>query len=271
MGRRAERKRRFLDAHPLCCFCGGTTAAATIDHIPARGLFLGRVWPDGYEFPACEACNAGASDDELMMAVAVRVLLFRDPSSTETQELENALSGLKYRLPHVLKKFRESSRVQARRFLRERGIETTNGGTELFVMHVPEEIQSAAMRYGAKLAKALHYKHTGQIAKCTAAVKVKVMTNADLMAPTFPLESLSVLTNGAVIQRGVTSLKGQFDYRFAITEDARASAFWALFGESTAMLLAVFSDSQEYEQHKAARLAARAGGLSLLEGLDQVT
>lgn len=272
MGRRAERKRRFLTAHPLCCFCGGKQAATTIDHIPARGLFLGRVWPDGYEFPACEACNAGASDDELLMSVAIRIFLHKEPSEQEERELELALSGVKHRHPNLLRQFRELTRVETRRFLRERGHGTTlaNGG-ELYVMNIPPEMSEAYGRYGTKLAKALHYLHAGKITPATAEIKVRALTNADLIKLPFPADVLNILTNGTQIGRGTTSLAEQFSYRFAITDDAEASAFWVTFGESTAMLLAVFSDAERYARTKATRLAGRQVDAQVVAVLDTVT
>jgi hypothetical protein len=39
MAQRTSRKARFLKEHPLCCFCGGTRAATTLDHVPPRLAF----------------------------------------------------------------------------------------------------------------------------------------------------------------------------------------------------------------------------------------
>jgi len=44
---------RFLAEDPVCCFCGGSRAAETGDHVPGRAIFLERKWPEGYLFPAC--------------------------------------------------------------------------------------------------------------------------------------------------------------------------------------------------------------------------
>jgi len=72
MGDRARRRREFLKKHPLCCFCGGTTPATTIDHVPSRQLFNNKGWPEGYEFPACELCNGAARDAEQVVAMLAR-------------------------------------------------------------------------------------------------------------------------------------------------------------------------------------------------------
>jgi hypothetical protein len=51
------KKKLFLAKHPHCCFCGGTESATTLDHVPPKACFPAGYWPEGFEFPACEACN----------------------------------------------------------------------------------------------------------------------------------------------------------------------------------------------------------------------
>ena len=63
-----DRKRRehFFAKHPFCCFCGGATPAIEEDHIPARHLFRGRQWPEGYV--SCMRClQRRVLADELVM------------------------------------------------------------------------------------------------------------------------------------------------------------------------------------------------------------
>jgi hypothetical protein len=48
IGDSKRRKNKFLAEHPWCCFCGGSEKATTEDHQPARSLFDGRRWPEGY-------------------------------------------------------------------------------------------------------------------------------------------------------------------------------------------------------------------------------
>jgi hypothetical protein len=51
LGRRKRKRLDLLDGNTLCCFCG-ERPAATEDHQPAKALFDGREWPEGYVFPA---------------------------------------------------------------------------------------------------------------------------------------------------------------------------------------------------------------------------
>src|SRR5258708_15176126 len=84
----------FLKAHPLCCFCGGTKPATTVDHIPARSCFVGRRWPEGYAFPACGDCNATTRITEAIAAAISRC--HPDPKdATQTAELLRLVEGIR--------------------------------------------------------------------------------------------------------------------------------------------------------------------------------
>ena len=155
MGHKSAKKPRFFDRHPTCCFCG-MAPSQTIDHIPARGLFLNRQWAEGYEFPACTACNSGSSDDELMMSLLVRLRLAAGASPQAHKEVANAISGLKHRMPELQRQFKEVSRTQTRQYFRERGLSSPRlpGVGELYLMKPPDEVWRGVERYGLKLGKA---------------------------------------------------------------------------------------------------------------------
>src|ERR1700678_3270769 len=69
---RLTKQKRFLADHPFCCFCGGTVASATIDHVPNKAFFANRDWPEGYEFPSCWNCQRGSRVSELVCAAVMR-------------------------------------------------------------------------------------------------------------------------------------------------------------------------------------------------------
>ncbi|MDO8767279.1 MAG: hypothetical protein Q7K57_00940 [Burkholderiaceae bacterium] len=121
-------------------------------------------------------------------------------------------------------------------------------------MTVPPAVLEAADRYAVKLAKALHYFHTGRVVPPNAAVKVRVLTNAEAFGATFLDQVLQTLTAKPQIRRAQTSLNGQFDYNYVVVEEGAASAFVVSFGNSTVMVLMVFNDAQRYEESKARRL-----------------
>ncbi len=62
----------FLRDHPVCCFCGGTEAAVTIDHQPPKILFPKKHRPKGLEFPACKVCQEQTRGDEPVVSLIAR-------------------------------------------------------------------------------------------------------------------------------------------------------------------------------------------------------
>jgi hypothetical protein len=259
MGQRSKRNAEFLAAHPVCCFCGGGKSSETIDHIPARALFLNRQWPEGYAFPACAACNAASRDDERLMALAVRIKISENYSDQAIAELERSVEGVRYRFPELARRFRELSRVETRQYLRERGVKGPTG--EIYVVEPPQELFDATNRYGAKLAKALHFKHTGSIVPAGAAVQCTTVTNGALLKEDFPKSILELLQSAPRIERHKTMLDDQFTYRFAIVESGDAAGYWVVWGESIGMLLAVFEDAERYAEVRATRMKAMSSPL----------
>lgn len=93
--------------------------------------------------------------------------------------------------------------------------------------------------FAAKLLMALHYRHTGAILPKTGLITYRWFTNADRRPETLD-EVLKVLKGSPELRRQTTSLKEQFDYRFAVESNACtaayfiqfASAFW-IFGLTT--------------------------------------
>ncbi|MHB8948750.1 MAG: hypothetical protein ACYC4S_06770 [Rhodoferax sp.] len=249
----AKRRRRdhFFAQHPLCCFCGGGTQSTTEDHIPARGLFLSRCWPEGYVFPACHTCNNSTSKDEFLLAWLVRIR-FGDYTKDNERDFERTCRDLLRVAPEIWKMLRIHSRVETRLLLGKARLLTPPLGMDVIhSMTVPPPILEAADRYGVKLAKALHYFHTTCVVPRDAAVKVRVLTNAEAMGADYLDRFLQVITAEPKISRAKTSLKGQFDYRFVVVEEFAASAFVVSFGHSTVMVLMVFCDPTRYEESKA--------------------
>lgn len=258
-GARRKKRERFFIQHPFCCFCGGGIKSATEDHIPARCLFLGRCWPEGYVFPACNDCNNSTSKDEFLIAWLVRINFVEDSKEAE-KEFDRICRDLQRSAPDVWATIRLHSRVETRRLLRSNNLVNRNvlpGADIVYSMTAPPAVLEAANRYAVKLAKALHYFHTGDVVPLNAAVKVKVLTNAEALGATYLDQVLQTLTERPEIRRAQTSLKGQFNYNFALLEEGAASAFVVSFGNSTVMVLIVFLDAQRYEESKARRMLER--------------
>jgi hypothetical protein len=65
--RKLTTTQKLVKTHPWCCFCGGSEAAVSLDHQPARIIFPDKHRPKGLEFPACAVCNNQTSPDEALV------------------------------------------------------------------------------------------------------------------------------------------------------------------------------------------------------------
>lgn len=259
MGNQRARRQQFFAQHPRCCFCGGEALATEIDHIPARHLFRNRQWPEGYEFPACSACNRASSLDELVMGALVRIRINDANNDVDKREVSESFGALNRRRPEWMQAIREFSRNETRRTLRENGLPmVTADGSEVYVMEMPPDIVDAAQRYAEKLGRALYYKVTGRPVPPLGGVSATSLTNTQWTSPTFPLEDLQILTSQPALSRSGIDLSDQFNYRYAIANTGDAAGFLVQFGESIVMLILAFDDAATYQQIKKERAAARS-------------
>lgn len=162
MGQAKNKRTRFFAEHPVCAFCGGQVPATTIDHIPARTCFPDRAGPEGFEFPACDKCQAATRLDEMAFAMFVRG---NDPSDENYRkdEVLSAYRGLKNNLPH-LAPFFGISRQDKRRTLREKGLKKPLNMSidDIPMIGFPLEIDAHLHRYARKIAAALYYREKGK-------------------------------------------------------------------------------------------------------------
>lgn len=246
-GAHKTRRAKFLSLHPRCCFCGGDVPTETEDHVPARGMFFGRRWPEGFVFPACGPCNHSASFDEMLMAWTCKVRL-GPYTAVEEREFGKACHEVARRAPDLWKAIVPHSRVETRNLLskvRSRD-DLARVADVLHSVALPEALFDAAERYGRKLAKALHYRHTSQIVPRDGVVKVRSFTNSEALTDEFPRDFVAVLGGRPEIRREKDYLDGQFTYRYAIAEGGAASAFAIVLGESLVILTAVFPDRNRF-------------------------
>jgi hypothetical protein len=82
MRQKLSKKARFLKNHPFCCFCGGTRAATTLDHVPPKACFPVGFWPDEFEFPSCNLCNNGTSKYDTIFGLYSMLMDFNEANRT---------------------------------------------------------------------------------------------------------------------------------------------------------------------------------------------
>lgn len=233
MGQRNLRLQRFLKEHPLCCFCGGTTPAATQDHLPPRSVFVGRQWPEGYVFPGCEACNAGSAERDSIFAMVTRF----DPTSADTPESvaesERLIRAFKERHPQLAREMIPSA-TDVRRWMRQHELRKPDGVAygEIPLVRVPKGMAEAVEAVSRKLILALHYKHTGRIVPADAEVSVYWWTNAQKLIGKFPSEAFNILKTTATLERGSISLQDQCSYKYEVLPDGTLGGYLIAFRQA---------------------------------------
>jgi len=163
MGQAKQKKSRYqrlLEDHPLCCLCGGVTKSSTVDHIPPQACFPRGFFPEGFEFPACEACNGSTKKEDQIFGYYMQMgnpdLFTKDLWSM--WKLQDGINN-NYASALLNTKLHNQAKAKA---LAEMGI-VVPAGTDLSNMPlagVSEEFLEAAVTIGRKIACAIYYKET---------------------------------------------------------------------------------------------------------------
>ena len=225
------RRLQFLKLHPSCVYCGD--AASTTDHCPPRCFFVRRHWPETYEFPACEKCNAEARLDEQGLAVLIRTPLKETLNELDQQEWEKLVDGVRNNQPRLLAEWTDISRNEIKRdlrstfgrdvgdLLRQRGWGAANIGplTERMIT-----------RFMIKLGKALYYKHNAHIFDGILYVNHIALTARDT-TPEYIESILKMAPALAAIERNRKPLSEQFIYRFNNSPEGQVMYAVVQFGD----------------------------------------
>lgn len=226
-------RERFLLRHPLCAFCGD--AATTIEHCPPRALFQERAWPEGFEFPACESCNSGTADIDLVVSMLARMDPIGNAGDTDGKQagyMRNVNGGF----PRLFREMMPTA-VEARRFNRQCGIVPGPGQSHQQVcpVKVPKDIDAAVCVFARKLTQAIFYQKTRTIFPSSGRLALNWFTNADLFREgRYIVFELLKQIGGEVpvLQRAGTNLSSQFQFKWSISDDGRYVVLQALFGNA---------------------------------------
>jgi hypothetical protein len=181
MGAAAHHRRKFLREHHVCAFCGGTAIATTIEHCPPRAMFQFRQWPEGFEFPSCDSCNAGSSDEDLLVAVMARMDPFHNRGDLDGSHL-GLMRAVNKQFPGFFQKMMPSP-SEARRVNRDLGVAPQPGQThqQAGPVKVPDELHDAVCVFARKLAKSIYYLDAGTPFPNDGCLLLNWFTNADLL------------------------------------------------------------------------------------------
>jgi hypothetical protein len=239
---------RFLAENPLCCFCGGSIEATTVDHVPNRAFFVDRDWPEGYEFPSCASCQDASRGAELACTAVLR-----SAPATKQIDYKEIAKHLKGLATNDLEAFREfigperSSGLTLPAAVRAR-LHRPDG----VLFNLGPKIHAYIDEYVIKLTKALYYKHCGRAVPAEAVIEFAIASNAEIgqqrerqiNAMRFPGTPMLVRCSNARTKGPVSE---QFAYSFLGSEPPGDAVFkirlhQALIVASTVMLNPVDSD-----------------------------
>jgi hypothetical protein len=230
MGEAKARARAILDLSRVCIFCGGNAPSETVDHQPARALFDRKEWPEGYAFPACWACNQKSKDAENKLALLVRIDSNEEENPQRRADFQKYLQAMANNFPGLL---RPLSTREKRQLFKEEGFSRPPGGfADLpiagMLAHDAEQAFDLAF---PKMLRALHFKHTGNIApEGKDIVTYRWFTNAYVQI----LESeqfapFKCLPAVPPMKRNGHDLSDQFGYRYGTDQNGMVSAFLMRF------------------------------------------
>jgi hypothetical protein len=222
MGQAKNKRSIFFAAHPICAFCGGREHATTIEHCPPRAVFNGRHWPEGFEFPACEACNSGTSNEDVMIAFLSR-LDPREGIGNEDGKLAGYMKNANAQFPGLIQNMMPTA-TEARRLNSDLGIKPQPGQTHQDVspVKIPIEMHKAVCVFGRKLSKAIYYLHAERPFPNEGCLLLNWFANADILreGKSALFEALKDIAGDTpLLQRGGKYLNEQFDYKVSISQD----------------------------------------------------
>lgn len=237
MGKHARAMRAaFFAEHPYCIFCGGATPATTKEHCPPRALFQNRHAPDGYVFPACELCNHGTSDDDLLISVLGRMNPFDDEHNIDGK-LIGLLRNANQQHPGLARDMLSMSPIEARKAARDLKIKPPAGLTyqQSGIVNITEHMHRSVRVFAKKLSKAIYYKETGEICPADGEIQFLWFSNGDFFKHgSFPALDAFATLNAPIPKLALNrqDLSNQFDYRFSLSADQKLAVLRAVFGKA---------------------------------------
>jgi hypothetical protein len=227
--RRGKLRDRILQACPFCIYCGGTVAASTIDHMPPRIMFRGKLRPQGLEFSACEPCNQGTKRADIVAALIGRG---NGTSESEKDELKKVFRSISNNIPGLLE---EMHIGRAGQKLARKSIPTeVDGG----ILRVDGPLVSAHMQtFAEKIGFALFYEITKTIVPPEGGVAARWFSNVDVFQGKYPREEISrIVGPSATLRQGTKEVSDQFNYAYGLSEDKSIGAFLVSFRKSFAVV-----------------------------------
>jgi hypothetical protein len=156
---RKTRQQKFLDEHPNCYFCGGANPATTIDHVPPRACFPDGYSPEGFESPACKACNEGTVKQDQLFGLYSMLFDFDESKMGREEDLKKMMKlrqGIANNYPEALPD-------EARAYPVNRVGSIITPKPVAISLPTTPSLKNAVEVAGRKLTHALYFRETGKI------------------------------------------------------------------------------------------------------------
>lgn len=213
--------------------------------MPGRVFFNGRVWPEGYVFPACVACNRVTADDEQLLALFS--LMGDELDDENARNFERLFRSVRAIHPEFIDAIRiPQGANEVRQALRRIGLSKPSNvlAADIPVVTLGPEVHRSVLGYGRKLMLALWYMHTGCILPAKGGVKLKWFTNATTDQQSEAIhDALRLMPSLGELKRSAHQLEDQFAYRFGVADDKNAAAFFLTFRGTFALLGVVSTEA----------------------------
>lgn len=230
---------RLLAVQPHCIYCGGTTPATTVDHMPPITMFALRQRPKGLEFPSCAECNEGGSAAEQVAGMMCRIYSGANEGQ-HSEEISRIIRTVGNNHPGLLREIYPTG-IQRAEFLKERYRYPTNAAAPI---NASGPLLNAAMRrFAAKQALALHYHIARSVVPMSGGVALRWLTNIEAMNGEIPHDLLAHMGRPETLKQGRFTATEQFQFSHVMTEDKAMTAHFASFRESFAILAFVAIDA----------------------------
>jgi hypothetical protein len=238
---RKSNSTKFFQEHPLCCLCGGTVNATTIEHAPPIALFVDRQLPSNtHTFPACERCNNGSRHFDQIATLTALV-----QASMITQEKDDyflkVFEGVANNHPSVIPFFQTSDAT-----MQEMSVKGTPQNMAIVPID-PLLFEFWLEPWAAKQAYALFYRHMGQILQPSARLVVSWITNAGIKDGRMPAEFLFSLKNTDLLHQGKKNSELQYEYRWGFQDDC--GCFSLILHDASIAIVAIYLNPLDAEKH----------------------
>jgi hypothetical protein len=211
----------------MCCFCGGGTAATTIDHQPARVMFPNKHRPKGLEFPACATCNRQTATHEALVGLFARVTgnhRYREAPSDKA--LGAAIAAVARSFPRLL------AQIVGRAWVAENGLYRPR----LSINGNHAQVGRSAGLVAAKLGLAAYYQHFKAIAPPTVKINTLWTHNQNRNTTLAVNNLLRHMPESMFLQQGKDwDTQGSFYIRF-FTGEPEVFSMMAILHESLALV-----------------------------------